>query len=381
MRADGGATALSKMNKPLVSVVMIVCNYGRFLAEAIESILGQTFRDFEFLIVDYGSTDESKSIAASFAAKDSRINLHEIPNCSLPEARNAGCFLAQGKYIAIIDADDISLPERLMWQVEFMERHPGVGLLGGAREWFDSKNRPLFVPGEPTADDAIRAALAVRCPISQTTVMIRSEAFALVGGYRSAFLQAEDYDLFLRISEHFQCANLKQVVAKFRVHAHQVSIAKHSQQALCALAAQVSSASRRAGKPDPINSAEEITPALLSRLGISAATLQTALASRCSQWVRNMCLAGEHSVALREVAEFLRSSDLVHAERRLVADLWLVAAWLHWKQKEFFDSLLALVNALMVRPVVAGRPLKRLFEHLELLRWQRPPADISGQGA
>src|ERR1700688_2996712 len=100
------------MNKPLVSVVMVVCNVERFLAEAIESILAQTFRDFEFVIVDYGSTDRSKIIISSFAAKDKRIKLHEIPNCSLPEARNAGSFLAQGKYIAVIDADNISLPER-----------------------------------------------------------------------------------------------------------------------------------------------------------------------------------------------------------------------------------------------------------------------------
>jgi len=368
------------MSNPVVSVVMIVCNYERFLAEAIDSILGQTFRDFEFIIVDYGSTDESKSIASSFAAKDSRIKLHEVPTCSLPEARNAGCFLAHGKYIAIIDADDISLPERLMWEVEFMEKHPEVGLLGGAREWFDSKGRSLFVPGEPTEDNAIRAALVVRCPISQTTVLIRSEAFSLVGGYRAAFLQAEDYDLFLRISEHFQCANLEQVVAKFRVHGHQVSIAKHSQQALCGLAARVSSSSRRAGKPDPINSVEEVTPALLAQLGVSAATLQTALASRCCQWVRNMCLAGEYSVALKAAVEFLHSSDLANAERRLIADLWLVAAGLHWRQKNFFSSLLALTCGVMARPVVVGRPLKRLLERLELLR-RRRAADISGQAA
>src|SRR5579864_6120600 len=114
--------------KPVVSVVMIVYNVERFLGEAIQSILGQTFREFEFLIVDFGSTDESKSIVSSFAAKDRRIKLHEIQNCGLAEARNAGCSLAQGKYIAIIDADDISLPERLRWQVDFMEKHPEVGL-------------------------------------------------------------------------------------------------------------------------------------------------------------------------------------------------------------------------------------------------------------
>ena len=144
---------IAKMNKPVVSVVMIVCNVERFLAEAIQSILDQTFREFEFLVVDFGSTDKSKSIVSSFAVKDERIKLFEIANCGLAEARNAGCFLAQGRYIAMIDADDISLPERLQWQVEFMEKHPEVGLLGGAREVFDSNGRNLFTWSDPTEDD------------------------------------------------------------------------------------------------------------------------------------------------------------------------------------------------------------------------------------
>src|SRR5579872_1875194 len=120
------------MSEPLVSVVMVVCNVERFLAEAIESVLGQTFHAFEFIIVDFGSTDKSQGIASSYAAKDARIRLHQIPHCGLAEARNAGCFLARARYIAIQDADDTSLPDRLLWQTDFMEKHAGVGLLGGA---------------------------------------------------------------------------------------------------------------------------------------------------------------------------------------------------------------------------------------------------------
>jgi glycosyltransferase involved in cell wall biosynthesis len=355
------------MNKPIVSVVMIVCNVERFVAEAIDSILKQTFREFEFLIVDFGSTDKSKAITSTFAAKDNRIKLHEIPNCGLAEARNAACFLAHGRYIAIIDADDISLPDRLKWQVEFMEKHPEVGLLGGAREWVDSKGRSLFTIGDQPEENAIRPAHGFRWAFSHTTFMIRSEAFALVGGYRAAFLQAEDYDLVLRISEHFQCTNLKQVVAKFRVHTDQVSIAKHRQQTLCTLAAEVSMSARRVGKPDPMNSVEEITPALLARMGVSAAMLRTALASRCNDWVRNMSLAGEYSVALKEAIDFLHSSDLELAGRRPIADLWRAAAWLYWRQRNFCGSLLALARALIARPVVMGRPLKQMLTRLELL--------------
>src|SRR5580704_9505554 len=100
------------MNEPVVSVVMVVCNVDRFLAEAVESILAQTFREFEFVIVDFGSSDKSKEIVSKYAAKDERIKQHEIAHCGLAEARNAGCFLARGKYIAVMDADDMALPER-----------------------------------------------------------------------------------------------------------------------------------------------------------------------------------------------------------------------------------------------------------------------------
>src|ERR1700751_330870 len=98
------------MNDPVVSVAMAVCNVGRFLAESIESVLAQTFSDFEFIIVDFGSTDKSKAIAASYAGKDSRIKVYEIPVCGLAEARNAACSHARGRYIAVMDADDFCLP-------------------------------------------------------------------------------------------------------------------------------------------------------------------------------------------------------------------------------------------------------------------------------
>src|SRR5262249_38794407 len=159
------------MNRCLVSVVMVVCNADRFIAEAIESILGQTFGDFEFIVVDFGSTDKSQSTIRSYAAKDSRVKFHSISNCSLAEARNAGCFLAQGRYIAIMDADDVSLPERLNWEFTFLEKHPEVGLLGGATDWIDATGRSLRIDRLPTEDQDIRAALGSCCPLCQPTLL------------------------------------------------------------------------------------------------------------------------------------------------------------------------------------------------------------------
>ena len=351
------------MNKPLVSVVMVVCNVDHFLAESIESILGQTLRDFEFIIVDFGSTDNSKSIISSYAASDSRLKFHIIPSCGLAEARNASCFLAQGQYIALMDADDVSSPDRLMWQIDFMEKHPEVSVLGGAVEWIDTTGRALVTWDNPVGDGEIQSALLERCPLWQPTVLMRREAFVGVGGYRPPFAPAEDYDLWLRMAEHFQIANLKQVVLKYRIHPNQVSMRKRAQQTLGVLAARVAASSRRNGIPDPLNSVKEITPEALAALGVTKASLQSELASESGRWIRNMCMAGEYSVALQAALATLQS-DLEYVERRQIADLHLIVARLYWRQRKYLSSLLAAAHAVVTRPVVAGRPLRPVLRRL-----------------
>ena len=353
---------------------MVVCNVERFLAEAIESILRQSFSDFEFIIVDYGSTDGSKTIVSSLAAKDKRIKLHEIPNCSLPEARNAGCSLAHGKYIAILDADNISLPERLKWEVEFMEKHPEVGLVGGMMEAIDASGAALpdsalpygAVP-RPLDNRGIQSALPSRCVIWHNSVLMQSNAFALVGGYRAICRQAEDYDLWLRIAERFEMANLKQAVFKYRYHPYQLSVRKRTQQTLCYLAVMTSAACRRNGQPDPLDFASEITPALLAGMGVSYTTQQYALFNNYQRQIHCMCALGEWSSAMNLAIEMLRVSDKKYAERRLMANMRLVVAKVYWKNNRFLRSIFTAGHALITRPMLAGRPLKRLFERLELL--------------
>jgi hypothetical protein len=350
------------MQNPRVSVVMVVCNAHRFLAEAVESILSQDFSEFEFIIVDFGSTDESQSIIQSYAAKDSRVKFHSIPSCSLAEARNAGCFLARGRYIAIMDADDLSVPERLKLEFTFMEEHPEVGLLGGATDWIDVTGRSLRIDQLPTEDQEIRAALESCCPFCQPTVLIRREAFVVVGGYRNVFAQAEDYDLWLRIVEHFKCANLNQVVLKYRIHPYQISIRKRVQQTLCVLAAQLSARARRNGLADPLCSVKEITPAVLTTMGISEAKQQIAAASEYLCWIRTMYAAGEYSAALKAAIEVLQFRDWEHMERWQIADLRLLVARLYWKQGRFVSSLLTAAHAFATRPIMLGRPLKPLLQ-------------------
>lgn len=332
---------------------MVVCNVDRYLAEAIESVLNQSSRDFEFIILDFGSTDNSKLIASSYAAKDGRIRLHTIPHCGLAEARNAVCMLTRGRYLAIQDADDISFSDRLSLQVEFMEKHPEVDVVGGTTEWVDLHANPLRMHNVPTEDCEIKEALLTRNPFIHSSVLMRREAFLRVGGYRAAFAQAEDYDLWLRMSEHSQCANLKQTVVKYRLHPYQISLRKLRQQSHCALAAQASALARKIGQRDPLDDVKEITPAVLAGLGVTEAKQQAALFSGYHDWIYNMFIAKQYSVALNVAVE-VAQSDWESIERAKIADLHVMIARLYWKQKKRFRGFLVAFQALLVQPRVVG---------------------------
>jgi len=349
-------------DKPLVSVVMVICNVERFLAEAIESVLNQTFHDFEFIIVDFGSTDKSKDIAESFAAKDNRIRLSEIPRCSYIEAKIAACSLPKARYIAIQDADDVSLRDRLKAEVDYMENHPEVGLLGGAVQRIDADGKHLGIADDyPTEDKEIRIALRKWNTFWHPTVLIRRDAFLRAGGYREATSPSDDYDLWLRISEHYQCANLKQVVLKYRIHPKQLSVRERKQQILCLLGAQASASLRAAGKPDPLNSVKQLTPEVLAGMGVSEVTQKNKLAEDYFSLIKQMYKAGECAAVLKAAAEMLQLCEGEFVERRYISDVHLISAKAYWKQGKILSSALSVGRAVLARPKVLARPLKPLL--------------------
>jgi hypothetical protein len=352
------------MNKPIVSVVMVVCNVERFLSEAIESILGQTFREFEFVIVDFGSADNTKAIVSNWAAKDTRIKFHTIPPCGLGKARNASCSLAQGKYVAVMDADDVALGDRLAWQLSFMEQNAEVGAVGGGVEWITATGKSVLTTCYPTDNRDIQAALLEHCPVWHPTALIRKDAFEAAGGYRPAFAPAEDYDLFLRIAEHFQIANLNEVVLKYRIHPHQLSLHRRKHQSLCCLAARASALSRRRGQGDPVNSLEEITPEVVAALGVSEITQKATLVREYLSWLRGILKAGEYSTALSAATEILQSPDRECADRWAIADMRFLVAGIYWRQKRYWRSVTTACHAVLARPIVLARPLKRLLHGL-----------------
>ena len=169
---------------PLVSVVMSVYNGDKFLPEAVESILGQSFDDLELIVIDDGSTDRSYSILESYCKRDLRVQVCRQENRGLISSLNWACAMAKGKYIARMDADDIAIRDRLKWQVSAMERNDALGVVGGAVEWINSQGKPLGRCHNPVGDFDIRSVLPKFCVFWHPTVMIRREVLELVGGYR-----------------------------------------------------------------------------------------------------------------------------------------------------------------------------------------------------
>lgn len=205
------------MPTPTVSVVLPVYNGERYLAASIESILRQTLEEFELLVVDDGSVDRSAVIAHSFG--DPRIRYLGRPQRGIVAALNDGFALARGEFIARMDADDVAYPVRLRTQVDWLRRHPDVGLLGTACHAVDENNQWIGWWRWPETDLEIRWFSLLGCPFAHPTMMIRRQCLDTHGlAYRDTYPAVEDYDLWRRVLERTQGANLSQALLRYRVH-------------------------------------------------------------------------------------------------------------------------------------------------------------------
>lgn len=200
---------------PLVSVVMPVYNGERFVAEAIESILRQTFHDFEFIIVDDGSTDGTAAILARAAAENPRIRVLTEHHRGKVHARNTGCKAARGEFVAVMDSDDRASPARLTREVVFLEEHPEIGVLGS---WVELIDEAGTVRGRLThAGEAMFVAwsLHMRNTVANASAMLRREVGERLGWYRDT--AAEDYDLWVRAMQITKLDNIQEVLAQHRM--------------------------------------------------------------------------------------------------------------------------------------------------------------------
>ena len=206
---------------PRVSVLMPVYNGERYLREAIEGILNQTFTDFEFIIIDDGSTDGTAAILDSYS--DSRIQVIHLPHRGLTKSLQFGLQTARGEFFARQDADDISLPTRLERQVNFLQDHPEVAVVGIDMRQIDQDGNFLKWMRLPRDDRAIRSHLVKVSPFGHGSIMARRACLLAVGGYRSEFALTQDRDLWLRVAECYQMAILPEPLYLLRKHKASVS--------------------------------------------------------------------------------------------------------------------------------------------------------------
>ena len=219
---------------PKVSVLMTVYNGEKFLRESIESILCQTFDDFEFIIIDDGSTDASPNIMASFS--DPRLVFVQQENIGQTKSLNKGLHLARGEYVARQDADDISLPDRFEKQAAYLDAHPEVVVVGGSVIRVDEQGNALRRLVFPQTHRKVRKRLRQGInPLVHTTVMFRRREIVSLGGYNEHFPVIQDCELWFRVSECFRLANLPDVLCYYRFHPKSLSSSYTMDRALLAL--------------------------------------------------------------------------------------------------------------------------------------------------
>jgi glycosyltransferase involved in cell wall biosynthesis len=300
---DQSARAAPRANaSPAVSVVMSVYNGERFLQVAVESVLVQTFDEFELIMVDDGSTDSTPEILAAYARMDPRVVVERIGRGGRPAALNHGFALARAPFVARLDADDVALPTRLARQRDFLLDHKDVGVVGGAVEFIDAAGHVFAEWQYPLSDAEIRRAFVHATPIAHPAAMIKKAAFEAVGGYRPIFGDADDVDLWLRIAERYELANVPHLVIRYRIHAGQATYSNLELQTMCDLAARRAAQARAYGAADPLLGVDRIDRDTVRALGASDDEINSALVRKLVWVGKMMAGAGEESDELFDKA-------------------------------------------------------------------------------
>ena len=219
------------MNSPLVSVVIPTYNSADFVAQAVQSVLDQTYRHFEIIVVDDGSTDETRLVLHQF---DNRLKYLYQENRGPSAARNTGIKAAKGEYISFLDADDLWFPNKLQVQLEFMQQHKEIGLAFSDLDEFghteNEGQRSLLskfffyadLLSQKSLDDAFKKLLIENFIMTSTTIS-RRKSFAKAGLFEETLKVVEDREMWLRIAANFQIACIPVIVGKKRVHSTNIS--------------------------------------------------------------------------------------------------------------------------------------------------------------
>jgi len=215
-----------KFKEPLVSVVMTVYNAADFVMDAVESIQNQTYQNWELIVVNDGSSDKTKEILEKIAKTDKRIKvINYVKNRGASYASNLGLSHAKGQFIARMDADDISAPDRLERQVEFLQDHPKVIIVGGQCELIDRDGNSIGMKNFPTSHREIYDALYQYNPIQHPSLMINRKLLGKENiTYHTKVLLAHDLEILFKLAQYGRLANLSETVLLYRIHGDSLSL-------------------------------------------------------------------------------------------------------------------------------------------------------------
>jgi glycosyltransferase involved in cell wall biosynthesis len=218
------------LKRPSITVLLPVYNAEPYLAQALQSVLAQTYGDFEVIVVDDGSTDGSREIITRYAREESRIRVIARENRGLVQSLNEGLSQATGEYVARMDADDVCLPERFSKQVTFLRTNPDHVVVGSSFIYIDEHGAETRRHACFVNDVTIRHALPVEGSIRHPSAMLRTRALLEIGGYSDHYFAAEDYDLVRRLAHVGQLHNLPDVLLHYRESPTRVSSTHARQQ-------------------------------------------------------------------------------------------------------------------------------------------------------
>ena len=295
---------------PRVSVVLPVFNAEPYLGDAVESLLGQTLRDFELIVIDDGSTDGSRGILEGFAARDNRVRLVVRENRGLAATLNEGIQRTGADSVAIMNADDVALPERLAKQADFLDAYPGIAAVGSQIRLMRHDGRLGPTTSLPTSPAQVCTFLRKASPLAHPVVMFRRQAVLAVGGYRPQMEPAEDYDLWLRLAEHHDLANLPDVLLYYRLHACQATAQGFEAVGIATLTAQASARARHTGVQDPVETQDRINLYFAESLGIPAEAIAGLAIEAALTRGESLLTAGASAAAAMQPLESLAGHPL-----------------------------------------------------------------------
>jgi glycosyltransferase involved in cell wall biosynthesis len=319
---------------------MAAYNAGPFIGPAIESLLAQTFRDFELVVLDDGSTDQTPAILGEYARCEGRIKvLRNDRNRGLVYTRNRLLQAASAPFVAVADADDVCHPERLEKQLRFLEKHPECGMVGSGVDFLDQREGQLPSLAVHAEDRHIRFFMHLMPAFWNTTTCYRRELILEAGGYREGFdAGAEDYDLWARLLPRTRMANLAEPLAKVRLHGKSVT-AENSNCLRNVLRISARLLSDYLGRPVEIGLREELHR-FLNHMAMSATTCESAFAL---------------SRAIERKASVVEAPDTVAMFRAKLAEAaWKQAQYQVYAARSLSRAMAGL--ALRLRPTLWVRP-------------------------